>query len=209
MAEAGNDAMLEGVTPLFFMIYSNQVKLQVQVAIACGMTVAEAVESFGISKTAINCWLNSNRLNNQRAAVREWRKGNLEKAKEAHLRWRRENPSKARELARQYAENWRIKNPDKAKIKNRKNHQTQYAKKPEYFAEKARRRKFKLQHFPMRKIEKMMCRNYYLTARELTEQTGIKHEVDHIWPIAKGGPHLPWNLQVLTAEENRRKRDKI
>jgi 5-methylcytosine-specific restriction endonuclease McrA len=58
-------------------------------------------------------------------------------------------------------------------------------------------------------IEKLMCRNYYLMARELTEQTGVNHEVDHIWPISKGGPHLPWNLQVLTQEENRKKRDKI
>jgi 5-methylcytosine-specific restriction endonuclease McrA len=191
------------------MAYSNEIKLQVQVAIGCGMTVQEVVEAFGISKTTINCWLNLGRLKRQRQAVREWRKENLEKAKEAHLRWRRENPQKAREFARQYAENWRIKNPEKAKIKNRKNYEDQYAKKPEYFAEKARRRRLKSQDFPMCEIEKMMCRNYYLMARELTERTGIKHEVDHIWPISKGGPHLPWNLQVLTAEENRRKRDKI
>ena len=32
-------------------------------------------------------------------------------------------------------------------------------------------------------------------------ETGIKHEVDHIWPLSKGGPHLPWNLQVLTKED--------
>jgi hypothetical protein len=31
----------------------------------------------------------------------------------------------------------------------------------------------------------------------------------NIWPISKGGPHLPWNLQVITREENRSKRDKI
>jgi 5-methylcytosine-specific restriction endonuclease McrA len=61
----------------------------------------------------------------------------------------------------------------------------------------------------MTEIEKMMCKNYYLIARELTEQTGIKHEVDHIWPISKGGPHLPWNLQFLTKEENRKKSNKI
>lgn len=52
--------------------------------------------------------------------------------------------------------------------------------------------------------------NYrYQDARRLSKETGIKHEVDHIWPLSKGGPHLPWNLQVLTKEENLSKGAKI
>ena len=39
--------------------------------------------------------------------------------------------------------------------------------------------------------------------------TGVRHEVDHVWPI-KGrkscGLHVPWNLQVITWKENSRKR---
>jgi 5-methylcytosine-specific restriction endonuclease McrA len=35
------------------------------------------------------------------------------------------------------------------------------------------------------------------------------HEVDHIIPISKGGPHSLENLQYLTKEENRRKSNKI
>ena len=51
-------------------------------------------------------------------------------------------------------------------------------------------------------IEKMMVSNYYEYAKALEAQTGTKYHVDHIWPISKGGPHLPWNLQILTATDN-------
>ena len=43
----------------------------------------------------------------------------------------------------------------------------------------------------------------------LSESTNIPHEVDHIIPLSKGGLHHPSNLQVLTAEENRKKSNKI
>ena len=62
---------------------------------------------------------------------------------------------------------------------------------------------------PTNYIENLMMRYRYEDAQRLTAETGIKHEVDHIWPLSKGGPHLPWNLQVITAEENRSKSDTI
>lgn len=58
-------------------------------------------------------------------------------------------------------------------------------------------------------IESMMIRNYYIDAQALTRETGILHHVDHIWPLARGGPHLPWNLQVLPATINQSKGSKI
>ena len=47
---------------------------------------------------------------------------------------------------------------------------------------------------------------------EVSEQTGIPHEVDHIIPLnglKVSGLHIPENLQIITAEENRAKSNKF
>jgi 5-methylcytosine-specific restriction endonuclease McrA len=52
----------------------------------------------------------------------------------------------------------------------------------------------------------------YIHARAATETTGVAHHVDHIHPIAgrnSCGLHVPWNLQVLTGLDNRRKGAKL
>lgn len=49
----------------------------------------------------------------------------------------------------------------------------------------------------------------YERCRLISEATGIKHHVDHIMPLSKGGLHHPDNLQILTAEENLKKGDRI
>jgi hypothetical protein len=51
-------------------------------------------------------------------------------------------------------------------------------------------------------MEREGIKKLYLDAQKLTEQTGVEHHVDHIHPLAKGGEHLLYNLQILTAEEN-------
>lgn len=53
---------------------------------------------------------------------------------------------------------------------------------------------------------------FYTEATRLTRETGIPHEVDHIYPVKSKtscGLHLPWNLQVLTRAENRKKANRL
>jgi hypothetical protein len=56
--------------------------------------------------------------------------------------------------------------------------------------------------------QQWMIDEIYELSRLRSKATGVPHEVDHIIPLcgkAVRGFHAPWNLQVLTQYENRRK----
>ena len=58
---------------------------------------------------------------------------------------------------------------------------------------------------PLTVDEQLRIEAFYRVARTLTLSTGIRHHVDHVVPLARGGLHHPDNMQVLTAHENQTK----
>ncbi|MGO4526805.1 HNH endonuclease [Microvirga sp. 2MCAF35] len=107
-------------------------------------------------------------------------------------RWELENPTKRKEMRRKQMRNYRLKNADASVAWSAWNSaRSRGARVPEgaVIADVVR------STIPL-----------YCEARELSKATGIRHEVDHILPIQRGGLHSPENLQVVRRSFNAAKR---
>ena len=61
-------------------------------------------------------------------------------------------------------------------------------------------------------IHRAQLQESYEIALARTIQTGISHEVDHIYPLqgrTSCGLHVPWNSQVIPAKDNNAKRNSL
>ena len=78
---------------------------------------------------------------------------------------------------------------------------------------KARRRKHRDATPPwLSRKQKSEIRQIYQVAITMTQTTGEQYVVDHIVPLRSEvvcGLHVPWNLRVITQEENLKKSNKL
>lgn len=166
-------------------------KTSIELALAMGVSGRQVARAFSVSRTTVLSY--SPGFSDKR---KKWKRNdhalNRKKRNETSRQRYTENAEEERRKARPRSLRWAKENPIKHRLKGARR--------------RARERGAAL---PCSEIEKLMINYRYQDARRLSKETGIKHEVDHIWPLSKGGPHLPWNLQVLTKEENLSKGAKI
>ena len=158
----------------------------------------------------------------QRVNCNRWYTNNKERVLENTRKWRKNNPgARAKESAR-----YRAKYPEKSKMylkayrdRNReklaKDALVRQKNNLAYSASQtAKRRATKLNATPkwLTKFDLDYIKHLYLQSQELSKITEIEHNVDHIIPLQGKtvcGLHIPWNLQVITAEYNRVKSNEV
>jgi len=100
------------------------------------------------------------------------------------------------EIKRQYRNTWKLNNKTQVKADN-----------------KARRRKHRKATPPwLTRKQKSEIRQIYQIAITMTNTSGEQYVVDHIVPLRSSdvcGLHVPWNLRVITQEENLKKSNKL
>ncbi len=119
----------------------------------------------------------------QRSA--QWRKDNPEKRKEVTANYRNQN----REKCNKATQKWAKANPDKRNVYDAKRRAAKLNATPSWLTNK---------HW--KEIKKI-----YGLRSICSLATQIDYHVDHIVPLRGTnvcGLHVPWNLQVITAEEN-------
>jgi hypothetical protein len=151
----------------------------------------------------------------QKIAKKKWAKNNKIKRREHQKKYRELHPERIKASREKYKQNhpegfkdarerWRQKNSLKNRISQK---QWRQLNKGLINGWLAKRRAAKKQAIPAW-ANKSAIENIYKKAYELTVQTGIAHEVDHIYPLQSKymcGLHVESNLQILSKKENRAK----
>lgn len=75
--------------------------------------------------------------------------------------------------------------------------------------ERLRAAKIRLSELTLTEWERKQTDFIYRASAAISIISGIKYHVDHRYPLSKGGKHHPSNLQILTAIDNIKKKDKI
>ena len=145
-------------------------------------------------------------MKDRREYLRQYRIKNKERIKELSKKKYEENKEQRKEAFREYYIRTRERRRELGKIhyEENKSFYLMYSKTRKATLKRACPNSLSSEDFEQ-------IKQIYLECKIITEQTGVEHHVDHIVPLRGKdvcGLHVPWNLQIITAEENLRKSNK-
>jgi hypothetical protein len=156
-----------------------------------------------------------------RQSNKEWREKNREYDSQRKMLWAKQNQINKKSSDKKYHEKNKEKRAQKSleyRKKNRErllqaNNAWRKANYPYVLSKNAFRRAEQLKRTPkwLTLEDKKQMDEIYRECRKRSQETGIPHHVDHIYPLLGkdvSGLHVPANLQILTASENVRKKNK-
>lgn len=107
---------------------------------------------------------------------------------------------------------WKVANHERVALTKREwAKKNQERLKPIYAAHSRTRQSKKRMACPSW-VDKNQIEEIYLRRQEISNDTGVEYHVDHYYPLRGKticGLHVPWNLQIITAEENAAKGNKM
>ncbi len=172
---------------------------------AQGLTYKEISVLVGVSSGTVRRWADDDAHRKAIEGNKLRRENNLEKYREMSRSWGRNNKDKKRERNKIWVNN----NKHKVREYERKYKRTH----PETIAAKyARKRAARNQSIPLWTTPSMKktIKIFYAMAQNMSDISGVQHDVDHVWPLRgknSCGLHVPWNLQVVPCFVNQAKRN--
>jgi 5-methylcytosine-specific restriction endonuclease McrA len=141
-------------------------------------------------------WVEKNR-EYVREYLKKWRSTNQEKCKKYQKIYYNKLPLEKKQKKWNSLRKFNESNPNYAK-------EHYYKNKARYLAKKRRRDAIKISLLHP-EHDRVVEQELFLKAQELSETSGVFHEIDHIIPLDCGGYHHHANLQVLPMSLNRQK----
>jgi hypothetical protein len=160
-----------------------------------------------------------NNVERHKERMRERYRADPERISIEASKWRLENPEKARAAKKA----WAAANREKLNAASRaswvKHHEKNLARKkryreqnPERGAEHVRARQTRKQKAMPMWADRSRILEIYRECKRISAETGIKHHVDHYFPLKSDvvcGLHVEHNLRIIPASENHSKGNKL